>query len=84
MAIIAIVLVNAIMGYVQQARAEQAAAALQRMSTAHANVVRGGERARIPAAELVPGDIILIEEGDTVPADARLIESTLCRLPRPR
>ncbi|VTZ49701.1 Calcium-transporting ATPase [Methylocella tundrae] len=76
MAIIAIVLVNAIMGYVQQARAEQAAAALQRMSTAHANVVRGGERARIPAAELVPGDIILIEEGDTVPADARLIEST--------
>jgi Ca2+-transporting ATPase len=46
------------------------------MSAAHANVVRGGERQSIPAVEVVPGDIILIEEGDTVPADARLIQST--------
>ena len=46
------------------------------MSAAQATVVRDGERSSIPAAELVPGDIILIEEGDTIPADARVIQST--------
>ena len=75
-AIFAIVLLNALMGYVQQARAEQALAALQQMSAAHANVIRDGTRQSIPATELVPGDIILVEEGDSVPADARLIHST--------
>ena len=75
-AILAVVLLNAIMGYVQQARAEQAVAALRQMSAAHATVVRDGERQRVPAAELVPGDIIIIEEGDTIPADARLLHST--------
>src|SRR5690554_821115 len=64
------------MGYVQQARAEQALAVLRDMSAAHAAVIRDGARQNIPAAELVPGDIILVEEGDTVPADARLIRST--------
>ena len=76
MAIFAIVLLNALMGYVQQSRAEQAVAALRQMSAAQANVVRDGERQSIPATELVPGDIILVEEGDTVPADARVIQST--------
>ncbi|MGH8544372.1 MAG: cation-translocating P-type ATPase [Gammaproteobacteria bacterium] len=75
-AILAVVLLNAIMGYIQQSRAEAAVAALRHMSAAHANVVRGGERQSIPAAEVVPGDIILIEEGDTIPADARLVQST--------
>ncbi|WP_454624407.1 cation-translocating P-type ATPase [Bradyrhizobium cenepequi] len=75
-AILAIVLLNALMGYIQEARAERAAAALREMSAAHANVVRDGARRNIPAAELVPGDIIIIAEGDTIPADARLIEST--------
>ncbi len=75
-AIFAIVLLNAVMGYVQQARAEQALAVLRDMSAAHAAVIRDGARQSIPAAELVPGDIILVEEGDTVPADARLIRST--------
>jgi Ca2+-transporting ATPase len=75
-AIFAVVLLNAVMGYVQQARAEQAVAALRRMSAAHANVVRDGARQSIPAAEVVPGDILLVEDGDTVPADARLIRST--------
>ena len=75
LAIFAIVLLNAILGYVQQARAEQAVAALRSMSAAHANVVRDGQRRTIAAAELVPGDIILIEEGNTLPADARLIQS---------
>ena len=64
------------MGYVQEARAEQAVAALRQMSAAHANVIRDGEQRERPGGELVPGDIILVEEGDTIPADARLIQST--------
>jgi len=76
MAILAIVLLNGLMGYLQQARAEQAVAALRQMSAAHANVIRDGARQSILASELVPGDLILVEEGDTVPADARLIQST--------
>jgi P-type Ca2+ transporter type 2C len=75
-AILAVVLLNAVMGYLQQLRAEQAVAALRQMSAAHANVIRDGARQSIPATEVVPGDIILIEEGDTVPADARLMQST--------
>lgn len=75
-AIFTIVLLNGLMGYVQQARAEQALAALSQMSAAHANVIRAGTRRSILATILVPGDIILIEEGDTVPADARMIEAT--------
>ena len=69
------VLLNAAMGYVQEARAEAAVAALRAMSAAEAAVIRGGERRRIAAADLVPGDVILIDEGDTIPADARLIET---------
>lgn len=75
LAILSIVLLNAIMGFVQQARAEEALKALRDMSAPQATVVRGGERHRIASALLVPGDIVLIEEGDTIPADARLIES---------
>jgi Ca2+-transporting ATPase len=74
-AILAVVLLNATMGYVQEARAEAAVAALRAMSAADATVVRGDERRTIPATEIVPGDIIIVEEGDTIPADARLIES---------
>jgi P-type Ca2+ transporter type 2C len=76
MAIFAVVLLNAVMGHVQESRAEQAVAALRRMSAAHANVVREGARRSVSASELVPGDIILLEEGDTIPADARLIQAT--------
>jgi P-type Ca2+ transporter type 2C len=74
--ILAVVLLNAVMGYIQQSRAEQAVAALRQMSAAHAKVMRDGAQQSIAAAEVVPGDLILIEEGDTVPADARLIQST--------
>jgi Ca2+-transporting ATPase len=77
MAISAIVLLNGVMGYIQQARAEQAVAALQQISAAHANVVRDGAPQSIAAAEIVPGDIVLIEEGDTVPADARLLQAVV-------
>ena len=74
-AILAVVLLNAAMGYVQETRAEAAVAALRAMSAADAHVIRGGQRRSIPAVELVPGDVILIEEGDTIAADARLSES---------
>jgi Ca2+-transporting ATPase len=75
-AIFSVVLLNAAMGFIQESRAESAVAALKQMAAAHANVIRDGERQSIPAAEVVPGDIILIEEGDTVPADGRVIQST--------
>jgi Ca2+-transporting ATPase len=74
-AIFVIVILNAFMGFIQEARAERAAAALRDMSAARSNVIRDGRRENIPAAELVPGDIIMVEEGDTIPADARLIQS---------
>ena len=74
-AILAVVLANAVVGFVQEARAETAVAALRRMIAARANVLRGGTRKSVPSAEIVTGDVLLLEEGDTVPADARLIES---------
>ena len=75
-AILSVVLLNAVMGYVQESRAESAVAALQQMAAAQARVVRDGEPRSIPAAELARGDVILIEEGDAIPADARVIHST--------
>ena len=74
-AIVAIVLLNALMGYFQEARAERAVAALRQLSAAQARVIRDGARQSILAAELVPGDVIVVEGGDTIPADARLIKS---------
>jgi len=75
-AIFSIVVLNAAMGYIQESRAASAVAALKQMAAAHASVIRDGEAHSISAAEVVPGDIILVEEGDTVPADARVIQST--------
>ena len=75
-AISGVVLLNAVMGYVQASRAESAVAALRQMSAVHARVVRDHESQAVPAADLVPGDIILVEEGDTIPADARVLQST--------
>jgi Ca2+-transporting ATPase len=75
LAIFAVVLLNAAMGYVQESRAEAAVAALRAISAADASAIRNGERRTVPATDLVPGDIILVDEGDTIPADARLIES---------
>ncbi len=78
--ILAIVLLNGIIGYIQENRAEQAVAALQAMSAPTARVLRDGEQQRIPTTQVVPGDILLIEEGDTLPADARVIESIALRV----
>ncbi len=76
MAIFAVVLLNAIIGYLQSSRAASAVAALRQMAATRAKVIRDGEHMEVPGAEIVTGDLILIEEGDTIPADARLIHST--------
>jgi Ca2+-transporting ATPase len=73
--IFAIVVANAILGFIQEERAEHAVASLAKMTAASAIVVRDGERATVVAAELVPGDVVVIEEGATIPADSRVIES---------
>jgi Ca2+-transporting ATPase len=75
LAILAIVVANAVLGFMQEERAERALASLKRMTAATALVVRGGERVAVPAAEVVPGDLLAIEEGATIPADARLVQS---------
>ncbi len=73
--ILFIVVVNAVLGYVQEARAEQAVAALRRMAAATAGVMRDGREERVPAVDVVPGDVLLLAEGDAVSADGRLIEA---------
>lgn len=75
-AIVAIVLLNATLGYLQSEKAEAAVAALRRMTTTTVAVVRGGRQRRVPSNELVTGDIVVLEEGDAISADARLIEVT--------
>ncbi len=74
--IVAIVILNAIMGVVQESKAEKALEALKSMSAPHARVIRDGKETVIDATALVPGDIIKLEAGDFVPADARLLMST--------
>jgi P-type Ca2+ transporter type 2C len=74
--IVSVVLLNAIMGYIQESRAESALGALRQMAAAQAHVVRDGEQRAIAATEIVPGDVLVVEEGDTVSADARVIRST--------
>ncbi len=73
--ILVIVLLNAAIGLVQSWRADQALAALQRLSAAQATVMRGGQVQQVPAHVLVPGDIVLLEAGNQVPADLRLIKT---------
>jgi cation-transporting ATPase F len=73
--IFAVVLINAVIGYVQEARAEKAIEALAQAMTTETTVVRAGQAQRISAAELVPGDIVVLQAGDKVPADARLLRS---------
>ena len=73
--ILAILVLNAVLGYVQEARAEEAVSALQRMAAPTAGVRRDGRPQRIAATELVPGDVLLLAEGDAVSADGRLVEA---------
>ena len=73
--IVAVVVVNAIVGYLQEDKAEKALAAIRKMISPLANVWRNGRRTSIPAAQLVPGDIVVIAAGDRVPADMRFIRA---------
>ncbi len=70
--IFAVVLVNAIIGYLQEAKAEKAIDALANMVVTEATVLRDGEKLRIPSSQLVPGDVVLLQSGDRVPADLRI------------
>lgn len=73
--ILAIVVVNAIIGLVQESRAERAIEALKKLASPQAEVIRGGKRMVVDSAELVPGDLVLLNTGDLVPADMRLLEA---------
>lgn len=75
MVILAVVIVNAIIGYIQEGKAEQALEAIQQMIAPKASVIREGVRQTIPVSEIVPGDLVLIEAGDRVPADLRLLHA---------
>ena len=78
--ILLVVVLNAVLGVVQENRAENALEALKKMSSPHAKVRRDGAMHVVPAEELVPGDIVVLETGDAVPADLRLIESVNLQL----
>lgn len=78
--IILVVLLNAILGVIQESKAESAIEALQSMTAETCKVIRDGEHTIQPAQTLVPGDVILLEEGDSVPADARILETAHLRI----
>ena len=73
--ILAVVLINATIGFVQERKAEKAIDALKKLIVSYAKVYRDGEIIKVPSQNLVPGDIIFLEEGDKVPADARIFEA---------
>ncbi|MBI3243971.1 MAG: cation-translocating P-type ATPase [Chloroflexi bacterium] len=79
-AIIAIVVLNAVIGVVQESRAEASLAALKKLAAPDARVIRDGSRINVPTRELVPGDVVLLEAGNFIPADVRLVESVNLRV----
>ena len=79
-AIMAIVVLNATLGVVQERRAEQALAALKKLAAPEAQVIRDGQRQSVSSTKLVPGDIVLLEAGNYVPADIRLLEAANLRI----
>ncbi len=79
-AIMAIVVLNAVLGIVQERRAEEALAALKKLASPDAQVMRDGHRVSIPAYELVPGDLVFLDAGNFVPADIRLLEAVNLRV----
>jgi Ca2+-transporting ATPase len=79
-AILVIVVLNAVLGVVQESKAEQSLAALQKMTAPEATVIRHGRRLTIPSREVVAGDLVILETGNYVPADVRLVESVNLRI----
>ena len=73
--IMAIVILNALLGFIQEARAEKSVRALMALAAPEATVIRDGERQRVATDDIVPGDIVLVEAGDKIPADARIVEA---------
>ncbi len=77
--ILIVVIINAVLGVYQESKAEQAIAALKELSAAHSRVLRGGKLVTVPSEKLVVGDVLVLEAGDAVPADARVLESASLR-----
>ena len=73
--IFGVVVINAVIGFLQEGKAEQALDAIRRMLSLNAQVLRDGRRREVPAEELVPGDIVFLASGDKVPADLRLLQA---------
>lgn len=78
--IMAVVIINSVLGVIQEAKSEEALAALQEMSAAQSKVIRDGKQISLHSSELVPGDIVLLEAGDAVPADCRVLESASMKI----
>lgn len=79
-AILLIVILNSVLGVVQESRAEEALAALKKLASPEAHILRDGRRTSVPAAELVPGDVVFLEAGNFIPADVRLVEAVNLRV----
>ncbi len=77
--ILAVVLINTILGVFQESKAEKAIEALNQLTAAHSQVLRGKSRRTLSSEELVPGDVVLLEAGDAVPADGRLLEAVMLK-----
>ena len=78
--IMAVVVINSALGVIQEAKSEEALAALQEMSASQSKVIRDGKLVMLHSSELVPGDVILLEAGDSVPADCRILESASLKI----
>ena len=78
--IVVVVLLNAILGVIQESKAEEAIAALQSMTQPSCKVIRNGQNCTVPSTSLVPGDIVVLEAGDSVPADGRLLTANSLKL----
>ena len=78
--ILIVVLLNAVLGVVQESKAEAAIEALQTMTAAKCKVLRGGHQIVVESSQLVPGDVVVLEAGDAVPADGRLLESASLKI----
>lgn len=78
--ILSVVILNSVLGVIQEAKSEQALEALQEMSAAQSKVIRDGKMVHMASSELVPGDVVLLEAGDSAPADCRVIESASMKI----